>query len=243
MISGIETIPKGNWLCAPCTFGGPQFRPECVLCPMTSGAMKATKNFRHWAHVSCALWIPETSFGSAEKMEPIMNLNAIAPARWQLVCSLCKEKRGCCLQCSEKRCHAAFHVTCGFKYGLEMKTLVASDSASDAGASGAGDDSDADSLTQCAPSGSMLAAASNGQVVFRAYCQKHTKRRAQMQQEGLLEEEEEEDEDEDEEEEDEDEEEDDEDEEDARSEEVKSEPNDAASAINTVFILFLIIKF
>jgi hypothetical protein len=171
-----------------------------------------------------------------------MNLNAIAPARWQLVCSLCKEKRGCCLQCSEERCHAAFHVTCGFKYGLEMKTLVASDSASDAGASGAGDDSDADSLTQCAPSGSMLAAASNGQVVFRAYCQKHTKRRAQMQQEGLLEEEEE-DEDEDEEEEDEEEEEDDEDEEDARSEEVKSEPNDAASAINTVFILFIIIKF
>lgn len=180
--------------------------------------MKATKNLRHWAHVSCALWIPETSFGNAEKMEPIMNLNSIAPARWQLVCSLCKEKRGCCLQCSEKRCHAAFHVTCGFKYGLEMKTLIVGDGDGD------GDGSDGE-LTACAPSGSILASSASDQVIFRAYCQKHTKKRAQMQQEGLLEDEEGEEDDEEEDEDDEVGEDDDEDdeEEDTQSEEVKSE--------------------
>lgn len=181
--------------------------------------MKATKNFRHWAHVSCALWIPETSFGNADKMEPIMNLNQIALARWQLVCSLCKEKRGCCLQCSERRCHAAFHVTCGFKYGLEMKTLIVGDG------DGSGDGSDAE-LTACAPSGSMLASSASGQVVFRAYCQKHTKKRAQMQQEGLLEDEEEEEEEEDEDEDEDEEDEEDDEDEDTQSDEVKSETTD-----------------
>ncbi|RNA01110.1 Jade-3 isoform X3 [Brachionus plicatilis] len=121
---GIEKIPKGNWLCAPCTYGGAQFRPECVLCPHTNGAMKASKNCRHWAHVSCALWIPETGFGNPDKMEPIVNLGQIAAYRWQLVCSLCKEKRGCCIQCSEKKCHLAFHVTCAFKHNLSMQTIA-----------------------------------------------------------------------------------------------------------------------
>jgi hypothetical protein len=124
---GIEKIPQGTWLCAPCSFGGSSFKPECVLCPNMGGALKATKNYRNWAHVSCALWIPETGFGNPDKMEPIINLNQIAPARWQLVCSLCKEKRGCCLQCSEKRCHTAFHVTCAFKHNLDMQTILQSD--------------------------------------------------------------------------------------------------------------------
>lgn len=157
---GIEKIPKGNWLCSPCTFGGSNFRPECVLCPNTNGAMKPTKNYRNWAHVSCALWIPETGFGNPDKMEPIVNLNHIAPARWQLVCSLCKEKRGCCLQCTEKRCHSAFHVTCAFKFNLEMQTIVNENNSED--------------------------------LIFKAYCLKHTKRRQLSQQ---LDEEEEEEED------------------------------------------------
>ena len=125
---GIERIPQGNWLCAACQFGGSSFKPECVLCPSGGGAMKATKNFRNWAHVSCALWIPETGFGNPDRMEPIVNLSQILAARWQLVCGLCKEKRGCCLQCSEKRCHAAFHVTCAYKHGLEMQTIANADS-------------------------------------------------------------------------------------------------------------------
>ena len=141
---GIEKIPRGNWLCSPCAFGGSSFKPECVLCPNIGGALKATKNYRNWAHVSCALWIPETGFANPNKMEPIVNLNQIMPSRWQLVCNICKEKRGCCLQCSEKRCHAAFHVTCAFKNNLEMQTILSED---------------------------------NDDIIFRAYCGTHTKKR------------------------------------------------------------------
>jgi hypothetical protein len=146
---GIEKIPRGNWLCSPCAFGGSSFKPECVLCPNIGGALKATKNYRNWAHVSCALWIPETGFANPNKMEPIVNLNQIMPSRWQLVCNICKEKRGCCLQCSEKRCHAAFHVTCAFKNNLEMQTILSED---------------------------------NDDIIFRAYCGTHTKKRQLQKQ-------------------------------------------------------------
>lgn len=30
-----------------------------------------------WAHVSCALWIPEVSIGDAEKMEPVTKISQI----------------------------------------------------------------------------------------------------------------------------------------------------------------------
>jgi len=50
---------------------------ECVLCPETYGAMKCTEPDRDWAHISCALWIPEVSFGSVKNMEPIIQISNI----------------------------------------------------------------------------------------------------------------------------------------------------------------------
>lgn len=40
----------------------------------TGGAMKSTKSGQKWAHVACALWIPEVSIGSVERMEPITKI-------------------------------------------------------------------------------------------------------------------------------------------------------------------------
>ena len=37
--------------------------------------MKATKSGKKWAHVSCALWIPEVDIGCVEKMEPITKIS------------------------------------------------------------------------------------------------------------------------------------------------------------------------
>ena len=39
--------------------------------------MKSTKSGSKWAHVSCALWIPEVSIGDVEKMEPITKISCI----------------------------------------------------------------------------------------------------------------------------------------------------------------------
>ncbi|XP_041438882.1 jade family PHD finger 3 S homeolog isoform X2 [Xenopus laevis] len=118
---GILKVPEGSWLCRTCVLG---LHPQCILCPKTGGAMKATRTGTKWAHVSCALWIPEVSIACPERMEPITKVSHIPPSRWALVCSLCKLKTGACIQCSVKSCITAFHVTCAFEHSLEMKTIL-----------------------------------------------------------------------------------------------------------------------
>ena len=44
---------------------------SCELCPSKTGAFKRTDNER-WAHVVCALYIPEIKFGDVTTMEPII---------------------------------------------------------------------------------------------------------------------------------------------------------------------------
>ncbi|XP_071411681.1 protein Jade-1 isoform X2 [Pithys albifrons albifrons] len=119
---GILKVPEGSWLCRTCALG---IQPKCLLCPKKGGAMKPTRSGTKWMHVSCALWIPEVSIGSPEKMEPITKVSHIPSSRWALVCSLCNEKVGASIQCSVKNCRTAFHVTCAFDRGLEMKTILA----------------------------------------------------------------------------------------------------------------------
>ncbi|KAG7511264.1 Jade-1 isoform X1 [Solea senegalensis] len=121
---GIQKVPKGSWLCRICALG---ILPKCQLCPKKGGAMKPTRSGTKWVHVSCALWIPEVSIGNPEKMEPITNVSHIPSNRWALICCICKEKTGACIQCSAKNCRTAFHVTCGLHASLEMNTILTSD--------------------------------------------------------------------------------------------------------------------
>ncbi|XP_062864155.1 protein Jade-1 [Trichomycterus rosablanca] len=118
---GILKVPEGSWLCRTCALG---ISPKCQLCPKKGGAMKPTRSGSKWVHVSCALWIPEVSIGNPEKMEPITSVSQIPNNRWALICCLCKEKTGACIQCSAKSCRVAFHVTCGLHYGLKMNTIL-----------------------------------------------------------------------------------------------------------------------
>ncbi|XP_055011554.1 protein Jade-1 [Boleophthalmus pectinirostris] len=118
---GIQKVPTGSWLCRICALG---ILPKCQLCPKNGGAMKPTRSGTKWVHVSCALWIPEVSIGNPEKMEPITNVSHIPSNRWALICCICKEKTGACIQCSAKNCRSAFHVTCCQHAGLEMNTIL-----------------------------------------------------------------------------------------------------------------------
>ncbi|TNN61100.1 Protein Jade-1 [Liparis tanakae] len=121
---GIQKVPPGSWLCRICALG---IRPRCQLCPKKGGAMKPTRSGTKWVHVSCALWIPEVNIGNPEKMEPITNVSHIPSSRWALVCCLCKEKAGACIQCSATNCRTAFHVTCGLLAALQMSTTLTQD--------------------------------------------------------------------------------------------------------------------
>ncbi|ODN74463.1 hypothetical protein L202_06849 [Cryptococcus amylolentus CBS 6039] len=121
---GVPYIPEGQWLCRKCTVS-PENPVSCVFCPNEGGAFKQTTT-GHWAHLLCAIWIPETSLGNAIYMEPVEGLEHIPKSRWKLVCSLCKEKVGACIQCDNRNCFTAFHPTCARQMGLlqTMKSLT-----------------------------------------------------------------------------------------------------------------------
>ncbi|KAH6694073.1 peregrin [Plectosphaerella plurivora] len=116
---GVPFIPEGQWLCRKCQLIGRGI-PTCIFCPNTDGAFKQT-NSSKWAHLLCAMWIPEVSLGNHTFMEPVMDVDKVPKTRWKLSCYICNQKMGACIQCSNKNCYQAFHVTCARRCRLFLK--------------------------------------------------------------------------------------------------------------------------
>ncbi|XP_075512041.1 histone-lysine N-methyltransferase ATX2-like [Primulina tabacum] len=108
-----ELEPTGGalWLCNLCRPGAPELPPPCCLCPILGGAMKPTTDGQ-WAHLACAIWIPETCLSDIKKMEPIDGIHRIHKGRWKLLCSICGVPYGACIQCSNNTCRVAYHPLC-----------------------------------------------------------------------------------------------------------------------------------
>ena len=116
---GVPFIPEGQWLCRKCQLIGRGI-PTCIFCPNTDGGFKQTNSSR-WAHLLCAMWIPEVSLGNHIFMEPVMDVEKVPRQRWKLVCYICSQEMGACVQCSNKSCFKAFHVTCARRARLHLK--------------------------------------------------------------------------------------------------------------------------
>ena len=116
---GVPFIPEGQWLCRKCQLIG-RGTPTCIFCPNTDGAFKQTNSSR-WAHLLCAIWIPEVSIGNSTFMEPVMDVEKVPKPRWKLTCYICRQKMGACVQCGNKNCYIAFHVTCARRCKLFLK--------------------------------------------------------------------------------------------------------------------------
>ncbi|XP_039054780.1 histone-lysine N-methyltransferase ATX2-like [Hibiscus syriacus] len=113
----LEPVDGILWLCNLCRPGAPESPPPCCLCPVIGGAMKPTTDGR-WAHLACAIWIPETCLSDVKRMEPIDGLNRISKDRWKLLCSICGVSYGACIQCSNPMCRIAYHPLCARVAGL-----------------------------------------------------------------------------------------------------------------------------
>ncbi|XP_037039452.1 protein AF-10-like isoform X4 [Bradysia coprophila] len=120
---GIVTVPTGPWFCRKCESQERSARVRCELCPSRDGALKKTDN-QGWAHVVCALYIPEVRFGNVTTMEPII-LQLIPQERYSKTCYICQEigkgskaHVGACMQCNKSGCKQQFHVTCAQALGL-----------------------------------------------------------------------------------------------------------------------------
>lgn len=116
---GVPFIPEGQWFCRKCKVTGTG-TPMCIFCPNPEGAFKQTLLGR-WSHLLCAIWIPEVNISNMTFMEPITDVDQVPKSRWKLNCYICNQKMGACIQCGNKACYQAFHVTCARKAKLFLK--------------------------------------------------------------------------------------------------------------------------
>ena len=62
----------------------PESPVKCLFCPNSSGAFKQTTSLQ-WAHLLCAMWIPEVGVSNPVYMEPVDGVERIPKSRWKLV--------------------------------------------------------------------------------------------------------------------------------------------------------------
>ena len=106
---GIPYICDGPFFCRKCILD-PTGNPVCIFCNQSGGPMKRTRQ-NEWGHVICAFFIPGVFFANDVYLEPIDGIKKVHKDRWNLTCSICKQ-RGACIQCHQKGCFTAMHVYC-----------------------------------------------------------------------------------------------------------------------------------
>ncbi|KAJ8000531.1 hypothetical protein DPEC_G00181080 [Dallia pectoralis] len=125
-----EDVSK-EWSCDRCVDG--TFTAECCLCNLRGGALKRTTDDR-WAHLMCAVVLPEVRFLDEVRRSPI-DISRIPLQRYKLKCIYCRKRcvrhgvggacgqggGGACIQCSCGRCPTSFHVTCAHAAGVSME--------------------------------------------------------------------------------------------------------------------------
>ena len=125
---GIPEIPDDavGYLCRACehTGGVVSETPLCSLCPVEGGALKPTTTPGQWCHSACCQWIPETTVLDVDTMEPIDQIKSIQRERWELLCTVCKQRMGAKIQCSHPGCYLAYHPLCARAAGLFMEASL-----------------------------------------------------------------------------------------------------------------------
>lgn len=132
-----------EWLCDVCRNDrdpNVALLPHCVLCdeaaadrghPMARGTRASDDDSKtgllgaldvykptecnNWAHLVCAMWMPEVLFADAHTLQPVEGASSLPPWRYDSPCALCKQVRGAVVTCAEPSCRTRFHVACAFQ--------------------------------------------------------------------------------------------------------------------------------
>lgn len=90
--------------------------------------MKRTTDYQ-WAHINCALWIPEgvgdgrnsfSVFFQDPDGRDYIDYFHIPEWRWHRKCCFCNSSEGCCMLCSGTKCDCTFHVSCGIEHNVAV---------------------------------------------------------------------------------------------------------------------------
>ncbi|KAM7259446.1 hypothetical protein ACFE04_015187 [Oxalis oulophora] len=141
---GVQGLVDGPWLCSWCKDHNCRdelVKQPCIFCPKIGGALKPVHRIgenigaTEFAHLFCALLMPEVYIDNLTKMEPIRNVEGISETRKKLICNVCKVKCGACIRCTNGVCRASFHPLCAreashrvevwAKYGIDNIELRA----------------------------------------------------------------------------------------------------------------------
>lgn len=57
-------------------------------------------------------------------LDKVVGIEKVKPAFGKSKCYICLEQIGFCIQCSSKRCHSSFHVSCAQEADLIKKTEI-----------------------------------------------------------------------------------------------------------------------
>lgn len=126
---GVSDVPNdGHWKCQRCSQEDQKDveSSHCSLCSLGGGALKRTTDSR-WAHVGCAVAMPEVFFVDVNLRETI-NTSQVTAARRKLKCYYCRssllgsvKENGACVQCCAGKCAVSFHVTCFVLAGFGLE--------------------------------------------------------------------------------------------------------------------------
>lgn len=121
-----DVSADGHWKCQRCSQEDAKDVEIsfCSLCRIGGGALKRTTD-NSWAHVGCAVAMPEVSFTDVNLRDGI-NTSQITSARRKLKCYYCRsssigKETGACVQCCAGKCAVSFHVTCLVLAGLGLE--------------------------------------------------------------------------------------------------------------------------
>ncbi|CAK8685556.1 unnamed protein product [Clavelina lepadiformis] len=118
---GLEQLPDTPWTCNRCLER--DWSAQCCLCCLRGGALKKLSGKVSWAHIVCAIAIPEVYFEDVIQRNHI-NISKIPPKRLKLKCvygEKSKESKGVCVQCCTGKCITSFHTTCAHAAGISIE--------------------------------------------------------------------------------------------------------------------------